>query len=1294
MLRKFASLELLDSWRVPTHGSNQTLQKLAHRVEFEYEPRPGYLYVRSRMISSRTNDNHDSFPAEEIEKGWRTFIGKPVFVNHHNSNHRRARGVIVAAALHRDRNPDSTPDTWVEGLMEVDAARFPKLAQAIIAGRVNRTSMGVDVELSKCSACGNQATSPAEYCRHLPALKGKKIRKRAKDGRLREEIIHEICHGLSFFENSLLVEDPADPTAYVLGEVDTRGLNKAASRKTAAPSTPHPSRREAAVTSGADDDNLYALTGCHHTSCGRTLHRGRTAALEINESRLHGYTPDRAVEPVRHVLEGARAYNAKVGLPDPHAGSYAGVHTNPDRIKRLARAYDSLPMNDRNAHAAYDEMARQVNDQYHHLTHTMGVHVEGVDHDPYPDVHAMMHDLHHNKRLQYLNTASTGPHSYWDNDTNDKFRAVHDAFGHAATGRSFDRHGEEAAWLAHSRMFHGPARHAMTSETRGQNSVLIATGSFPEQKTALMPHELLRAEASMLTTAPPLSYVPLMAEAASRPAYPNPADHPFYQANPVSSHHIVNKYFAASDTERELGHRWYSDASHVAHAISGGDNHKGAGVLSSYSPQAGWPDNLFNASRAFHNHAKGEPIPGKGSGAMDMHRKAASRILNGESYHDVLRAPKTNAFAKLIEHGDDPPEDKRMGHSNVVIDRHAMSVAMGRRTTKDDDLSFLGNPHYYNHTADAYRQATHEINQKTGLNLAPHQVQAVTWGVQKRENDEAQANTPTGKGRISRERNMFRKWNEHAEEHHPDLPRGESGNMHVSVKQAYLAAIRTLAFGETKMPSQVDTLRMEACPVCGEQDVWSGQRCPVCGFVVPPSMFRDPDVDKAGEVRDELDQEGEVNLPSEAQEAAQEAPGAPQGSDPDADEQLTHPDQVAPDGVPAAQGPDQPLTPGQEMAAGEEQEAAGDQEMADAEAAALSCPQCGEQFGPADPGAEEGATCPACGNAALAPVAQEPLPRKGQQAPSGGTVMASAKEAAATAQLQRMSALERENASLRAQLTFLANLAGVGPELEQIRRQADVMNPAQPVPDPPEAPPTQTTEDALASGGARPAGQNGQAPNPPAHTVDDPSRPGTTPGSVSNVPATQTTTAITPGVEIATPPATNLVDVTAPTQGTNPSQDGGVPIEQRRIETDVRIDPNPLKAEGPGVGGMGTDGTAYPWVIGGQDAQQKQGSRQPGDDAAARTFASIRLAKLRVTAGLDQGDELSVAARIEKDASLPLATIEREIATLGQLGAQRPARPQRTASRAPSLAAPAAPMMAYASAASSPEGDAEDIFLD
>ncbi len=92
-----------------------------------------------------------------------------------------------------------------------------------------------------------------------------------------------------------------------------------------------------------------------------------------------------------------------------------------------------------------------------------------VDEDPYPDVESMVDDVRQ-RRLKVWASAATGnPHPYLSDGENDMFRAVHDVFGHAASGRGFDPHGEEAAWLKHSTMYSPLARRALTTETRGQN---------------------------------------------------------------------------------------------------------------------------------------------------------------------------------------------------------------------------------------------------------------------------------------------------------------------------------------------------------------------------------------------------------------------------------------------------------------------------------------------------------------------------------------------------------------------------------------------------------------------------------------------------------------------------------------------------------------------------------------------------------------------------------------------------------------------------------------------------------
>jgi hypothetical protein len=1372
-VRKYASLEVLEAWRQAVPGdpasARRRIVKAAHRVAFDYDPRPGYLYVRSRMISSRTNDNHDTFPGEEIEKGYRSFLGKPVFVNHHNANHRRSRGVIVAVALHRDANRDGTPDTWVEGLMEVDAVRFPKLAKAILAGRVNRTSMGVDVDWSTCSACGNKATSPAEYCKHLPAMKGKKIRQRNKaTGKVEEKLIHEVCAGLSFFENSLLVEDPADPTAYLLGKPDARGMAKAAS-KTAA--TGDPDFRDHFANTCRDCGDPVAFTPASRNGKYPDRWKHDTTALSSYDHPANPVDPglkNRKMFP--STFGGTRCLSCgedvKINL---HALNVAnGGWHHGDGMKRdhpavpldAQAVYDSVP----GVRARYDQARSQVRDHLHSQFEQLSGH-------PLP------------RRPQ-----------------GDEDRMPPDPFTAARRRKPGQDKGKPVRGYGRDPKFDGVS-------LKRDNSGFYVHTHRSRSDGYPTPDDIPDKD---------IDYI------RSTGAKAEGGDHPWFMNHPVAARHITAAYNDSSDDERALGDRWYSDAHHIAKVIGKGDSALGAGLLSAYSPRTMWPVNMFNASRA----AQGDP-PGPGSGALGDHQRKAIRILGGEHHSKVLTAPKTAAFAHLIEHGGDSPDDVRHGHERVVIDRHAMSVATGRRMTDADmDKAPVGQAQHYEHVSGAYREAARALSGQHGRKISPHQVQAATWLRQIRKNTEEDSSGATGgggKGRVQMGENSRSRWVEHHHEHHPGHIPEENMHYHGAISESGThcancgadfsdvghAQSRTIpmlcqhclgrigwkedsampgymgpreqrdtvygntsrpmdytlrqslnslareAYGETRMPPQVDTLRMDECPVCGEHNVWSGSRCPVCGFVVPPSVFRDPDTDKAKEVRDQLDSTGEVDVPPDGPGQGQPdaaLPAAQVGSGDDADGQLVHPDQIAPDGVPTVQGGEggPEGTDGQPPQDEEEDEGAvpvGDVPPDEAEledagdegegmfAEELICPACGTTF-EADAAAQPGVPCPACGMAALHPVDEDEGPDEGEEDEEGeedGAVppegaedpsepgedpgdeededkdMPASKTAAALAQAQarRIAELSAQNEVLSAQLRFLASAAGIDRELAEVgrrvmHRQADILNPASPVPDPPEAPPTQTTEQALQP-----------------ETMDNAGRPGTTPGANSRVPAQQTTTAITPGVEMQTPPATNLIDVTAPVQGTNPSQDGGVPLEQRRIETDVRIDPDPLKAHGPGIGGQGDNGSAFPWILDARDPGQQgaggnvqaaragQGQRAaalyggapldaPGEaDASRRTFASIRLAKLRVLAGLAQGDELAVAERIERDAALPTPVIEHEIGVLSRMPVtdQRvAARPvQRTASRSvPSLASVGA-SAAYAPAVMD-DLDASDLF--
>lgn len=195
--------------------------------------------------------------------------------------------------------------------------------------------------------------------------------------------------------------------------------------------------------------------------------------------------------PLEHLAQGAARYAAARNLNRPDRG-YGTIIAHPAMTRQLAEAYHALPSHHRDAIPAFKAMAHETEEQFDYLTRPrkhggLGIHVEVTQHDPYPGPAEMMHDLEHNQRLRVLSSESTGGHPFFTPEQNDKFRAVHDAFGHAGTGRGFDRHGEEAAYISHRGMYTPAARQALATETRGQNSAFIASGQFPEQKLAVLP---------------------------------------------------------------------------------------------------------------------------------------------------------------------------------------------------------------------------------------------------------------------------------------------------------------------------------------------------------------------------------------------------------------------------------------------------------------------------------------------------------------------------------------------------------------------------------------------------------------------------------------------------------------------------------------------------------------------------------------------------------------------------------------------------------------------------------------
>lgn len=224
--KKFATVEaqILETRSAPERIEGASLARFSNYNDFRTDD--GYIYTRVRAISSRVNKNFDGWPSEELGKAYRSFIGKPIYVDHHNSDPDRSRGVIVDAILHVEDDRTSSldpyyatapenhkPHTWIELLLETDAKAFPKLAKAIVDKDIDGVSMGCNVEKTRCSICSNWASDPMQFCSHVK-LKGAHFDSYDNMGKKNSKLAYEDCYDIGFFEISY-VFDPADETALV-----------------------------------------------------------------------------------------------------------------------------------------------------------------------------------------------------------------------------------------------------------------------------------------------------------------------------------------------------------------------------------------------------------------------------------------------------------------------------------------------------------------------------------------------------------------------------------------------------------------------------------------------------------------------------------------------------------------------------------------------------------------------------------------------------------------------------------------------------------------------------------------------------------------------------------------------------------------------------------------------------------------------------------------------------------------------------------------------------------------------
>lgn len=257
--------------------------------------------------------------------------------------------------------------------------------------------------------------------------------------------------------------------------------------------------RPVRTTGNPDVDRVMAE---HPRKAGEDLFawQGRVvSALEPDLQNEVLFAVRERYEPVQFLADGVNQWCEEKGIGAPPLDEIAQMRVDAVEAEAVARFFEETPdqADDPKVQQAYEEFKAQSEEMFDFLTRPeseggLGVKVEFTDQvDPYASAADQAADLQENRHL-WIESGLGGDHSAtMTTEEYDRFRAVHDAFGHASVGNGFDRHGEYQAWLVHATMYEGLGREAMSTEYHGVNSAMWSgePGSPGTGKSVLLPDQ-------------------------------------------------------------------------------------------------------------------------------------------------------------------------------------------------------------------------------------------------------------------------------------------------------------------------------------------------------------------------------------------------------------------------------------------------------------------------------------------------------------------------------------------------------------------------------------------------------------------------------------------------------------------------------------------------------------------------------------------------------------------------------------------------------------------------------------
>ncbi len=150
----------------------------------------------------------------------------------------------------------------------------------------------------------------------------------------------------------------------------------------------------------------------------------------------------------------------------------------------VAEAYKRAPLYEEGAVPSFRAMKPFIDKMF---TRIQGVvDVQFVEEHPYKSADELRRDVRKTGIMKISTLDQDLPHDIYDEETNVKFRAVHDFMAHVQRRTEFDAKGEIASYNAHIQTMPLESHPALFTEVVGQACTFVVTGAFPVQKIAIL----------------------------------------------------------------------------------------------------------------------------------------------------------------------------------------------------------------------------------------------------------------------------------------------------------------------------------------------------------------------------------------------------------------------------------------------------------------------------------------------------------------------------------------------------------------------------------------------------------------------------------------------------------------------------------------------------------------------------------------------------------------------------------------------------------------------------------------